>query len=133
MASNGSGSNGSFPPKLAVTAFDPLRTLSQRRIVRTMRTIERRSTDDSIPYLHLIPLIEMLIEHGNKPVPSPKSNRWGLYVTRGGWLCDLQKPIDFELVQRTFELPGSLKLSPEAGTIFCENSWIEIRGPKGHL
>jgi hypothetical protein len=75
------------------------------------------------PYSHLLPVLHALIEHGNTTV-DPN----GFYWTRDGWRCDLSKPIDFELLSRTFEFPPTIILAEELDHVFCKNTWAEIAG-----
>lgn len=86
--------------------------------------------DCSPPYEHLTPIIALLMAHGNEPADKTRSDRWGFYLTQGGWQCDLARPIDFGLVDRSFQLPPSITLNPKNGTIFCKRTWIELSGPR---
>jgi hypothetical protein len=89
------------------------------------------------PYLHLSPIVKLLLDHGNIVADTShieKQARLGIpasdgfYGTQGGWVCDLGKPIDFDLVRKMFELPEYVSLNEETGSIFCRTSWIEITG-----
>lgn len=75
------------------------------------------------PYEHLEPIVDALIEAGNKPTQSSR-----FYQARDGWRCDLKKPIDFKLLKERFEFPESIILSEPLDKIFCQNSWVEIKG-----
>ena len=74
-------------------------------------------------YSHLEPVVEMLIQAGNAT-----TRPGGFYLDRDGWHCDLQKPIDFELLRSKFEFPTTIILSEPLDKIFCKNSWVEIKG-----
>lgn len=86
------------------------------------KKIAKLSKDPSRPYLNLEPLIELLAKSGNPAVAD------GFVMERDGWICQLAKPIDFELLISNFEIPSSIVLSPEHQSILDQNSWVEIVG-----
>ena len=93
--------------------------------------IQRDSETFELPYEHLKLIVEHLISRGNSPSVSRGGyppDALGFYMTQGGWICDLSKKIDFEFIEREFDLPDSIKRDYNNDTIFCEASWIEIRG-----
>jgi len=75
------------------------------------------------PYSHLQPLVDAMIEAGNEPVRDG-----GFYMDRDGWRCDLKRSIDFQLLANKFEFPKSIILSEPLDKIFCQNTWVEIKG-----
>jgi len=75
------------------------------------------------PYEHLQPIVEALIASGNEPL---NSSVW--VQSRDGWRSDFKRPLDFNLLNELFEFPKSIKLMNESDKIFCQNSWIDIRG-----
>lgn len=88
--------------------------------------IQAKPTDKTLPiYDHLEPIVSALLEHGNLLA---RSDRWG--STRDGFVCFLQKPIDFELVRELFDLPSSIVLAESKDLIGCEHSWATIYGDK---
>ena len=95
--------------------------------------IAARCTFDEAPYSHLVPIVEALLEAGNQLSPASGEripNRLGFYQDTHGWRCDLLRAIDFDLVERTFELPSSLSLNSQAGLISDTLTWIEICGKR---
>lgn len=89
--------------------------------------IQTMSADKTLPiYAHLEPIVTVLLAHGNLLA---RSDRWG--STRDGFVCYLQKPIDFELIREKFELPGSVVLAESKDLVACEDSWATIYGDKG--
>ncbi len=80
---------------------------------------------DERPYSHLEPMVDALLESGNRTVGSK------FYLDQDGWRSDLEKPINFKLIEETFELPKSIVLSRGNDSILCHNTWIEIKGPIG--
>jgi hypothetical protein len=114
------------------SAFEPLQTLHLVDYPKMMKT--RIATDPAsgeVPYAHLKPIVQALIDAGNEPSPPPGGqvpNRLGFYQDNHGWRCDLLGPIDFDLLDRKFELPPSLSLNPEANSISDGRTWIEISG-----
>jgi hypothetical protein len=81
--------------------------------------------DPKKPYSHLEPLVQALVETSNRTV-RPE----GFYLDKDGWRCDLEKPIDFALLAARFEIPPTIKLSPQHDSILCQNTWVEIQGPR---
>lgn len=83
------------------------------------------------PYEHLKPIVQALLDAGNeisKAHGTIPTDDFGFYMNRDGWICALRDPIDFALIKSEFVLPSSIKLNEKEDTIFCERSWIEIRG-----
>ncbi len=74
-------------------------------------------------YQHLDPIVDLLIEHGNK---LSELYRWG--ENRTGFFCNLLYPIDFDLIERAFDIPDYLILSRTTDTIECNKSWASIAG-----
>jgi hypothetical protein len=81
-------------------------------------------------YYHLRPLVQALIQGGNRPSEGapPLADALGFYPTQGGWICDLQNPIDFDLIEQRFQLPRSIRLDRSKNSIFAEKSWVAING-----
>jgi len=59
--------------------------------------------DASRPYANLLPLVEVLLAHGNTLVFESDP----FVLTGDGWYCELREPIDFDLVEATFVLPAT--------------------------
>lgn len=86
---------------------------------------------------HLVPIVEMLITHGNRvlnPPPSAASGhlmageqRW--YSSHGGYRIDLRRPIDFELVTSVFDVPKTIDMNKAFDRIDDEITWSGILGP----
>jgi hypothetical protein len=87
------------------------------------RSIKPTSGDPECEYRHLEPIVEALIDAGNKPLHDRV-----FYMDKDGWRCDLESPIDFKLVRAQFSLSSSIILSESDGSILCKNTWIEIKG-----
>lgn len=88
----------------------------------------------SMPYGHLIPVVNFLIESGNhlsEPVNRFEPNKFGFYQDRDGCKCDLAEPINFKLLKECFNFPTTILLNEKEDTVFCKKSWAEIRGNKG--
>jgi hypothetical protein len=96
--------------------------------------IQPESSSGTKPYEHLKPIVQALIADGNRPSKAHGSipvDELGFYHDRDGWLCVLRDPINFTLIATEFELPSSIKFNEKENAIFCERSWIEIRGNLG--
>jgi hypothetical protein len=75
---------------------------------------------------HLDPIVSLLLAHGNQ---LSYDFAWG--QDRTGYFCHLQKPLDFDLIEATFELPDFVTLRREDDAIECEKTWATIRGGVG--
>lgn len=60
----------------------------------------------------LEPILQLLLSEGNELATD---YRWGSNPT--GYFCLLKNNIDFELIERTFDLPPSIQLMKEYGTV----------------
>lgn len=86
-------------------------------------TIDGVSTNPDAPYANFAPIVDRLVELGNLAVDG------GFILSQGGWYCRLERSIDVNAVEDTFELPPSIKIS--ADTVLDERSWCAIVGPGG--
>lgn len=96
--------------------------------------INPESPPGAKPYEHLKPIVRALMAGGNAPSKAHGSipiDELGFYHDRSGWICVLRDPLDFELIDVEFELPPSIKINEKENAIYCEKSWIEIRGNLG--
>jgi hypothetical protein len=85
--------------------------------------IDAESSDEERPYANLLPIVQALVRGGNTQLDG------GFVLGPGGWTCHLAKPIDFELVDRSFTLPATIIVSKEYDSIHDERSWTLIAGP----
>jgi hypothetical protein len=74
-------------------------------------------------YSHLEPIIDLLLGQGNTLA---HKYRWG--ENRTGFFCHLAKPIDFKLIEASFELPPWVRLTGERDAIECDKTWTTIQG-----
>jgi hypothetical protein len=83
--------------------------------------------DEHLPFTHLLPLVQALVDHGNPlALPGPKG---GLFSpSQGGWVAYLSHRIDWAWVQDTFDLPDLVRYNPKADEIFDHKNWISILG-----
>lgn len=85
--------------------------------------IDSESRDPSRPWAHFEPIIDLLARHGNEAIGAKV-----FLLDKDGWYCQLQKPIDFDLLEIAFEFPNNLVLSRADGAILDSRTWVEIRG-----
>jgi hypothetical protein len=79
------------------------------------------------PFTHLVPLVQALLDHGNELARPPRDG--GVFSpSQGGWVAYLRKPIDWQWLQETFELPDLLRYQAEDDEIFDHKHWISILG-----
>ena len=70
---------------------------------------------------HLQPILDLLRQHGNIfNDPSP------LEKTRGGATRLVAKPIDFALIEGSFEIPKFIELNRVARAVICRKCWCDI-------
>lgn len=78
--------------------------------------------DGSPGYSHLQPLVDFLLDGGNK---SLHPYLWG--NDRTGYFCHLRDDIDFEGIRKNFDLPASIKINEKEQTIDCMNTYSLIK------
>jgi hypothetical protein len=74
-------------------------------------------------YSHLEVIVDALLDSGNHLV---YEYRWG--ENRTGFYCHLAEPLDFALLESTFELPSFVKLNRQKDSIDCHQTWTLIVG-----
>ncbi|WP_158709955.1 hypothetical protein [Streptomyces katrae] len=78
------------------------------------------------PYSTLLPVVALLLAHGNRYVPG----REGFIVDpRGGAACELELPLDFELLAAEVTFPETVDARPERDGILDRGTWCLISGP----
>jgi hypothetical protein len=85
--------------------------------------IEAMPPDGSPPYVHLVPIVDALLENGNEIAGLSK-----FYMDRDGWRCDLRRPINFSLIEQRFDVPPSILLLRSQDGILCQYTWVSIHG-----
>lgn len=86
-----------------------------------------RLGDPNQPWTYLQPLIDILVRGGNRAVFTTPDH--GCFVpTPGGWDCYLYDRIDWDLIQREFELPSTIGYSAEGDFIGDDSSYTTIFG-----
>jgi hypothetical protein len=83
--------------------------------------------EGQLPFTHLLPLVQGLIDHGN-PIAHPGPNGGPFSPTQGGWVAYLTRRIDWDWVQQTFELPDLVRYDRKEDEIFDHKNWISILG-----
>lgn len=91
-----------------------------------MEVIEPESQDPDRPYANMLPILDFLLRHGNRPLDG------GFILNPDGWRARLEKPIDFAGIRHAFQLPASIQLGEAHDTILDTSSWISIEGPGAH-
>jgi len=74
-------------------------------------------------YNHLVPIVNLLLNNGNE---SSHDYLWG--EDRTGYFVHFKRPIDFGLIEASFEIPEFIRLDKSLDTIECDKSWVTIRG-----
>ncbi|MFE2147836.1 hypothetical protein ACFXA3_39980 [Streptomyces sp. NPDC059456] len=78
------------------------------------------------PHRNLLPVVELLLAHGNRFVPG----REGFVVDpRGGAVCELELPLDFDLLAAEVTFPETVRARPDRDGILDRATWCLISGP----
>jgi len=75
---------------------------------------------------HLAPMMLALVEAGNRV--SRRNENFGFIPAPHGWTALLDEPIDFDLIERRFQLPPSITLDRENDQILDYNSQAYVYG-----
>jgi hypothetical protein len=78
------------------------------------------------PMSHLAPVMLALVEAGNRV--SYRNENFGFIPQPHGWSAFLEKPIDFDLVERRFVLPPSITLDRDGDRILDYYSQAYVLG-----
>jgi hypothetical protein len=70
---------------------------------------------------HLQPILELLSLRGNAFDASGPLDK-----SRGGSTRLVAKPIDFELIERSFEIPTFIELNRTDRAVICRKCWCDI-------
>lgn len=81
------------------------------------------SPDPRRPYLNLQPIVDALVDLGNRTIDG------GFVLNPDGWRCRLIRPIDVNFVRSAFDLPSTIVVSEEYDSILDKRSWSSIEGP----
>lgn len=83
--------------------------------------------DPLLPYTHLLPLVQALVDHGNRVVkPGPRGELFA--PSPDGYVAYLAGPIDWAWLQATFDLPATLDYLPERDEISDRKNWVSVLG-----
>ncbi|CAG7649740.1 hypothetical protein [Actinacidiphila bryophytorum] len=63
--------------------------------------------------------------HGNRYTAAGE----GFRLTRDGWICELELPLDFDLLAREVAFPPVVKADPSHDGILDQGTWCLISGP----
>ncbi|MFJ3202677.1 hypothetical protein [Streptomyces sp. NPDC086989] len=82
--------------------------------------------ESAAPYGNLLPVVQLLLAHGNHFVPG----REGFIVDpRGGAACELELPLDFDLLAAEVTFPQTVDARPDRDGILDHATWCLISGP----
>ena len=89
--------------------------------------IEPAPADDLLPYTHLLPLVQALVDHGNQvTLPGPRGELFA--PSQGGYVAYLADRIDWAWLHEAFELPETLRYNAERDEIFDSRNWVSVLG-----
>jgi hypothetical protein len=89
--------------------------------------IDADPADPNRPYTHLVPLVQALLDHGNRIAhPGPKGELFA--PGQGGYVAYLTDRLDWDWLQATFELPDLLRYEPGDDEIYDHKNWVSILG-----
>nr|WSW48037.1 hypothetical protein OG296_35925 [Streptomyces sp. NBC_01001] len=78
------------------------------------------------PYRSLLPVVELLLAHGNRYVPGREGF---IEDPHGGAACELELPLDFDLLAAEVTFPDTVDARPEGDGILDLETWCLISGP----
>ncbi len=78
--------------------------------------------DGEPDYSHLQPIVDYLINRGNKSI---NPYVWG--NNRTGYFCHVKDDIDFDKLREVFDFPDSIKINEVTQTIDCFNTYTVIK------
>lgn len=90
-----------------------------------MKEIEPGNPESYKPYANLIPIVELLLEHGNRYVAGTE----GFIGRKDGCVCNLELPIDMDLVHSEFVFPPTIDAGQRGDSILDRGTWCIIAGP----
>lgn len=91
-----------------------------------MIPLARCSEDDQRPFANLLPLVDVLCQGGNA------LDGDGFVLNPDGWRFWFARPLDLARIRERFEVPDSIRLSPEHDMILDRLTWCSIEGPGAH-
>jgi hypothetical protein len=86
--------------------------------------LSRTSDDPKAPYANLLPLVDVLVQDGNRLFDG------GFILNKGGWSCRFVHSLNFGLLVDRFEFPENIRLSAQHDTILDRLTWCSITGPQ---
>lgn len=81
--------------------------------------------DALYPYENLLPVVDLLVAHGNRFTAAGER----FQLTRDGWICELELPLDFDLLTREVTFPPLVEADPGHDGILDHGTWCLISGP----
>jgi hypothetical protein len=91
-----------------------------------MISIDSSSPDAGRPWLNLAPIIQFMVDAGNRTLDG------GFIQYPDGWRCRMSEPLNLEGIRRNFELPSTIILSDGHDSVLDKKSWCVIEGPGAH-
>jgi hypothetical protein len=89
--------------------------------------IEVAREDQGAPYTHLEPLVQALLDRGNRiTLPGDRSPLFA--PSQEGYVAYLAAPIDWAWISANVDLPDTVVYDPETDELFDRRSWVSILG-----
>lgn len=101
------------------------------RLKKTRVLIAEVPAEGDPPYAHLLPIVQVLVRHGNSPIAHSSlvpTGPCGFYMDKDGWICELRDRLDVGLINRHFRLPSTIRLDPRGKRLDCHRTWVTIVG-----
>lgn len=108
-------------------AADPVSGGSHRHeeLGQELIDIAPGNPDALYPYENLLPVVELLIANGNRFTAAGN----GFQRQPHGWVCELELPLDFDLLTREVTFPPIIKAGPQGDGVLDMGTWCLISGP----
>ncbi|WP_101758981.1 hypothetical protein [Oceanicoccus sp. KOV_DT_Chl] len=87
-----------------------------------MKTTIEYNPNAQPPYAHMETLVDFLLANGHSLA---RADRW--HNDMAAQICFVKEPINFDLIEQTFELPPCIQLSKDRNAIECDITWRTIQ------
>jgi adenylate cyclase len=89
--------------------------------------IEPAREDQRVAFTHLVPLVQALLDRGNR-ITKPGIGGDLFAPNPGGFTAHLADPIDWHWIEANVDLPESVVYDAAADEIVDRHAWVTIRG-----
>lgn len=92
--------------------------------------IEPAREDQGVAFRHLVPLVQALVDRGNR-ITKPGIGGDLFAPNQSGYTAHLAERLDWEWISANVDLPDTVVYDPDGDEIVDRRSWVTIRGSQG--